>query len=87
MKRLAIVFLGVTALVAGACAPYYGPNYYGAAPPPPAPGVAVAVEDQPYYVHGPYYYYGGTRYVWVAGHWGHRHGHRVWVHGRYIIRG
>jgi len=88
MKRLAIILLGAAALLDGACAPYYyGPDYYAAAPPPPAPGVVVAVGDQPYYVHGPYYSYGGRRYVWVAGHWGHRYGRRVWIHGRYVIRG
>lgn len=85
MKRLAIVLLGA-GLFAGACAPYYaGPP----APPPPPPvhGVVVAVGDQPYYTRGPYYYEGGHRWVWVGGHWGHRHGHRVWIRGHYIIRG
>src|SRR4051812_30631042 len=77
MKRLAIIFLGAAALLTEACAPsYYGSGYYAAGPPAPATGVVVAVGDQPYYTHGPYYVNGGRRYVWVAGHWGHRHGRR-----------
>ena len=84
MKKLAIALLGAVVLLDGACTSYYaGPP----APPPPGPSVVVAVEDQPYYVHGPFYWYGGRRYVWVAGHWGHRHGKRVWIHGRYVVRG
>ena len=81
MKSWLILFLGlVTLLSACAPAPYYGP----AAPPP---GVVVAVEDRPYYVRGPYYIEHGRRWVWVGGHWGHRHGRRVWVHGHYALRG
>jgi hypothetical protein len=79
MKRLAIVFLGALTLLDGACAPYYAG--------PPAGTTAVVAEDRRYYVHGPYYWHGGRRYVWVAGHWGHRHGKRVWIHGRYVVRG
>jgi hypothetical protein len=68
-------------LCLSACAPaYYGPAYA------PASGYVVAVGDQPYYTRGPYYVYRGARYVWVPGHWGHRHGRRFWVHGRYIVR-
>ena len=86
MKKL--LFVSLLALLAvDACAPYYaGPP---APPPPPGPvvgGVTVAVEDQPYYVHGPYYYVRGQRWVWVHGHWAWRHGRRVWVHGRYVVR-
>jgi hypothetical protein len=44
------------------------------------------VEDQPYYVHGPYYVDHGHRWVWAGGHWGHRHGRRIWVHGHYVVR-
>jgi len=93
MKRLAIVLLGTVALLDGACAPYYyDPSYaappgpYAAAPGPyPGPAVSVAVADQPYYVHGPYYWYGGRRWVWAGGHWVRRHGRRVWVHGSYVV--
>jgi hypothetical protein len=47
---------------------------------------SVSVGDRPYYAHGPYYYVGPTRYVWVPGHWTWRHHHhvRVWVHGYYV---
>ncbi len=80
MKSWLILLLGlVTLLSACAPAPYYGP----AAPPP---GVVVAVEDRPYYVRGPYYIEHGHRWVWVGGHWGHRHGRRVWIHGHYAVR-
>ena len=48
--------------------------------------VSVAIGDQPYYVHGPYYYAGPVRYVWVPGHFAWRYHHRVWVHGHYIGR-
>jgi hypothetical protein len=80
MKRLVIVFL-TAGLLAGACAPYY------AGPPVPGPAFVVAVQDRPYYTRGPYYFEGGRRWVWVSGHWGHRHGHRVWIHGHYVNRG
>ena len=53
---------------------------------PPAK-VVVAVDDRPYYARGPYYIEHGRRWVWVNGHWGRRHGHRVWIHGRYLVRG
>jgi len=80
MKSWLILLLGlVTLLSACAPAPYYGP----AAPPT---GVVVAVEDRPYYVRGPYYIEHGHRWVWVGGHWGHRHGRRVWIHGHYAVR-
>ena len=50
-------------------------------------GININVGDQPYYVHGPGYWYGGAYYVWVPGHWdGWRHGHRVWIHGHYRVR-
>ena len=84
MKKSFVILLGAI-LCLSACAPayYYGPAYG----PAPAAGYAVAVGDRPYYTHGPYYAYGGVRYVWVAGHWGRHHGRRVWIHGRYIVRG
>jgi len=86
MKKSFILSLGAV-LTLGACAPYYaGPP---GPPPPPGPVVTgvVAIEDRPYYVRGPYYIEGGRRFVWVPGHWGRRHGHRVWIHGRYVVRG
>ena len=49
--------------------------------------VVVSVGDRPYYTHGPYYYAGPVRYVWVPGHYGWRHHHHVWVHGYYVRRG
>jgi hypothetical protein len=62
--------------------PYYGPPYYG------NPGsVTIAVGDRPYYVRGPGYRAGGAYYVWKPGHWSYRHGQKVWIHGRYVVRG
>jgi hypothetical protein len=49
--------------------------------------VVVSIGDRPYYVHGPYYYAGPVRYVWVPGHYSWRHHHRVWMHGYYVHRG
>ena len=46
--------------------------------------VFVAFGDRPYYVHGPVYYAGPVRYVWVPGHHAWHHHHRVWVHGYYM---
>ena len=84
MKKFLILAVGAV-LGVDACAPYYAPP----APPPPGPVVTgvVAVEDRPYYVHGPYYIVQGQRWVWVHGHWGWHHGRRVWIHGRYVLRG
>jgi len=48
--------------------------------------INIDVGDQPYYSHGPGYWYRGTYYVWVPGHWAWRHGHQVWIHGHYRIR-
>ena len=79
MKRSLILLLGVV-MLASACAPVVY------APPGPQPGVVVAVEDQPYYVRGPYYIEHGRRWVWIGGHWGHRHGRRIWIHGHYVLR-
>lgn len=79
MKKSLILLLGIL-LGAGACAPVV------VGPPVPPTGVVVAVGDRPYYTHGPYYAYHGRRYVWVAGHWSHRYGQRVWIHGRYVLR-
>ena len=50
-------------------------------------GISIGVGDQPYYVHGPGYWYGRTYYVWIPGHWcGWRHGHHIWCHGHYAVR-
>lgn len=80
MKNSLIIVFGVL-LCTGGCAPVvYEPAG-------PQPGYVVAVEDRPYYVHGPYYIENGRRWVWVTGHWGRHHGRRFWVHGHYVLRG
>lgn len=82
--------------------PGYGPGYYGGSGYYGRPGygysgygypgygygssVSVAIEDRPYYVHGPGYYAGRSYYVWKPGHWAVRHGRRVWIHGHYVLR-
>jgi hypothetical protein len=48
--------------------------------------IVVSVGDRPYYNHGPYYYRGPIRYVWIPGHTAWRHHHHVWVHGHYAPR-
>jgi hypothetical protein len=79
MKKSLIILLGVV-LCTAACAPVVvGPT--------PRAGFVVAVDDRPYYAHGPYYIEHGRRWVWVNGHWARRHGHRIWIHGRYVLRG
>lgn len=75
MKRV-ISIVAAVLLCAGAIAP----SARGAV------AVSVAVGDRPYYVHGPAYWVGPTRYVWVPGHFAWRHHHRVWVHGYYLHR-
>ena len=57
----------------------------GVAPTANAVAISIAVGDRGYYVHGPFYYVGPTRYVWVRGHWAWRHHHRVWIHGHYVV--
>jgi len=57
----------------------------GMAPTANAVAISIAVGDRAYYVHGPFYYVGPTRYVWVRGHWAWRHHHRVWIHGYYVV--
>jgi hypothetical protein len=60
---------------------YYGRGYVA------NPGyVSIAIEDRPYYTHGPGYWAGRRYYVWRGGHWRHRHGGRIWVPGHYVIR-
>ena len=80
----------------GCVAPYAGDPVYTTAPPPPpapvvygAPSTTIAVEigDRPYYTRGPGYWVGRAYYVWRPGHWVIRSGRRVWVHGRYVLRG
>jgi hypothetical protein len=63
--------------------PYYGRPYYGGYP----GSVTVAVGDRAYYTRGPGYYTGRTYYVWKPGHWRVRNGQRVWIHGKYVVRG
>lgn len=61
--------------------PGYGYSGYG------YPGsISIAIGDRPYYTRGPGYYVGRSYYVWRPGHWVRRHGERVWVHGRYVVR-
>ena len=63
--------------------PYYGPGpYHGAYP----GGVTVEIGDRAYYTRGPGYWAGRVYYVWRPGHWGWRHGRRVWIHGHYVVR-
>ena len=65
--------------------PYYNSGYY--------PGyastgyISVAVGDRPYYTHGQGYWAGPRYYTWHHGYWHRNHGHRVWVHGNYVVRG
>ena len=63
--------------------PYYGRPYVGGYP----GSVTVEVGDRAYYTRGPGYYTGRTYYVWKPGHWAARHGQRVWIHGKYVVRG
>jgi hypothetical protein len=69
--------------------PYYGPGYAGPAPYYGAgygvssTSVAVAVEDRPYYTHGPGYYVGSAYYAWRPGHWSPRR--HVWIPGHYVL--
>ena len=48
--------------------------------------ISIGIGDQPYYTHGPGYWYGGVYYVWVPGHWEWHHHHKVWIHGYYVVR-
>jgi hypothetical protein len=83
--KLSLLSLLGAALLSTACTGYvaetggYAPGYYG-----PQAGVAIAVEDRPYYTRGPYYVSRGTRYRWRSGHYVYRGGQRVWVHGHYV---
>ncbi len=45
--------------------------------------VYVHIEDRPYYRHGPHYWRGDVRYVWVPGH---RARSGRWIRGRYVAR-
>ena len=48
-----------------------------------AAGIHISIGDRPYY-HGPHYYRGGARFVWVHGHWERRRHGRVWIRGHYV---
>ncbi len=48
-----------------------------------AGGFYISIGDRPYY-HGQHYYRGGSRYVWVPGHWEYRRYGRVWQRGCYV---
>ena len=48
--------------------------------------VNVVVGDRPYYSRGPGYYVGHVYWVWIPGHWGWHHHHKVWIHGHYAPR-
>lgn len=47
--------------------------------------VFISIGDRPYYSHGPYYWSGPVRYVWVPGHYRWHHHHQVWIHGYYTV--
>jgi hypothetical protein len=47
--------------------------------------ISIGIGDQPYYIHGPGYWYGRIYYVWIPGHWNRYH--TVWIHGHYAPRG
>ena len=76
MKRFVTILLGAL-LFAGGLASVTVTN---------AAQLVIAVGDRSYYTRGPYYIENGVRREWVAGHWGLRHHHRVWVHGHYARR-
>ena len=85
MKRSLFLLLGAALLIDG-CAPAVVAPYGSPPPPVGAASVSIAVDDRPYYLRGPYYVERGVHYVWVPGHWSHRHGRRVWIHGHYAVR-
>ena len=89
--RYCVLFVSIcAALGVAGCADYdagypgYGANY-GPGPYYGAGSVVVAVGDRPYY-RGSGYWYRGTYYVWKPGHWGRRHGQKVWIQGHYVVR-
>jgi hypothetical protein len=93
---LGLLFVVVMIGASGCADPYYGGGYYGGGPYGPGYGpgyaaypgsVTVAVGDRPYYTRGPGYYVGRTYYVWRPGHWRWVNGQRVWIRGRYVVRG
>lgn len=49
--------------------------------------ISIELGDRPYY-RGNWYWGPGrhVRYYWVPGHWSHRWGRRVWIHGHYVER-
>jgi len=85
-RSTALLVLIVVALGLAACGgPYYGPGYAAPGPyyGPSSASVVVAVQDRPYYTHGPGYYVGRSYYAWRPGHWS-RYGHR-WIPGHYVL--
>jgi hypothetical protein len=64
--------------------PYYGSGYAGSGPyyGGSSASVVVAVQDRPYYTHGPGYYVGRSYYVWRPGHVSRR---GTWVPGHYVL--
>ena len=78
MKRTFIIFAGIL-ICAGTLAPVGVMNAASA-------NVEIAIGDQPYYTHGPYYVENGVHWVWVPGHWSTKHHKKVWVHGHYARR-
>ena len=84
--RILFVFVFAVAVV-GCAGPYYGPGYATSGP-YYGPGyassgsVVVAVQDRPYYTHGPGYYVGRSYYAWRPGHWS-RYG--TWIPGHYVL--
>ena len=83
-----LLILVSIAIAGGACTgPSYGPGYAGPGPYygsgyGSSASVVVAVQDRPYYTHGPGYYVGRAYYAWRPGHWSRR---GVWVPGHYVL--
>ena len=86
MRHCSSFLLVLLAIDVGGCGgPYYGPGYAGPGPYyGSSASVVVAVQDRPYYTHGPGYYVGGVYYAWRPGHWSRRHP-GVWVPGHYVL--
>ena len=89
IKTAGLLLILVSVAIAGvACTgPYYGPGYAGPGPYydsgyGSSASVVVAVQDRPYYTHGPGYYVGRAYYVWRPGHWSRR---GVWIPGHYVL--
>jgi hypothetical protein len=90
--RVYVILLFAVAFTSGGCVePYAARPYsgvaYAPAVAPVSTAVSIEVGDRPYYTRGPGYYVGRAYYVWRPGHWSRRYGHRVWIHGHYVLRG